>query len=162
MCLADAGGIAEFAGYYPDPFNKGEFLPSALQQAKEGEYVGAGLTTLGAIPLLGIFARGIKGARAVARGAKAADDVENADTLPQELTFPDLGDSSVDIEPDPFEKPDTININDLRASELRQGYGGEMIKRVHIQADLAGVNTCLLYTSPSPRDRTRSRMPSSA
>eukprot|EP00657_Telonema_sp_P-1_P002243 TRINITY_DN15284_c0_g1_i1.p1 TRINITY_DN15284_c0_g1~~TRINITY_DN15284_c0_g1_i1.p1 ORF type:complete len:236 (+),score=33.89 TRINITY_DN15284_c0_g1_i1:139-846(+) len=27
---------------------------------------------------------------------------------------------------------------------------------------LAGVGTCLLYTSPSPRDRTRSRMPSSA
>ena len=24
------------------------------------------------------------------------------------------------------------------------------------------VNNCLLYTSPSPRDRTRSRMPSSA
>ena len=24
------------------------------------------------------------------------------------------------------------------------------------------VRTCLLYTSPSPRDRTRSRMPSSA
>ena len=26
----------------------------------------------------------------------------------------------------------------------------------------AGAATCLLYTSPSPRDRTRSRMPSSA
>ena len=26
----------------------------------------------------------------------------------------------------------------------------------------AGSRTCLLYTSPSPRDRTRSRMPSSA
>ena len=25
-----------------------------------------------------------------------------------------------------------------------------------------GKSTCLLYTSPSPRDRTRSRMPSSA
>ena len=25
-----------------------------------------------------------------------------------------------------------------------------------------GLRTCLLYTSPSPRDRTRSRMPSSA
>ena len=24
------------------------------------------------------------------------------------------------------------------------------------------IDTCLLYTSPSPRDRTRSRMPSSA
>ena len=27
---------------------------------------------------------------------------------------------------------------------------------------LAGEKACLLYTSPSPRDRTRSRMPSSA
>ena len=27
---------------------------------------------------------------------------------------------------------------------------------------LVHVDTCLLYTSPSPRDRTRSRMPSSA
>ena len=27
---------------------------------------------------------------------------------------------------------------------------------------VTGVGTCLLYTSPSPRDRTRSRMPSSA
>ena len=27
---------------------------------------------------------------------------------------------------------------------------------------LYGFGTCLLYTSPSPRDRTRSRMPSSA
>ena len=31
---------------------------------------------------------------------------------------------------------------------------------VSIKANLA--NICLLYTSPSPRDRTRSRMPSSA
>mgnify|MGYP002682417332 CR=1 FL=1 len=31
-----------------------------------------------------------------------------------------------------------------------------------IQADLAQIGICLLYTSPSPRDRTRSRMPSSA
>ena len=28
--------------------------------------------------------------------------------------------------------------------------------------DLETVKDCLLYTSPSPRDRTRSRMPSSA
>ena len=28
--------------------------------------------------------------------------------------------------------------------------------------DPTGTGTCLLYTSPSPRDRTRSRMPSSA
>ena len=29
-------------------------------------------------------------------------------------------------------------------------------------AKIANGNNCLLYTSPSPRDRTRSRMPSSA
>ena len=28
--------------------------------------------------------------------------------------------------------------------------------------DYSDPSTCLLYTSPSPRDRTRSRMPSSA
>ena len=31
-----------------------------------------------------------------------------------------------------------------------------------LEADLEADNGCLLYTSPSPRDRTRSRMPSSA
>ena len=31
-----------------------------------------------------------------------------------------------------------------------------------ILVDKARINLCLLYTSPSPRDRTRSRMPSSA
>ena len=29
-------------------------------------------------------------------------------------------------------------------------------------SDIYAMNACLLYTSPSPRDRTRSRMPSSA
>ena len=36
--------------------------------------------------------------------------------------------------------------------------------RTLVKIDVTGVpaGTCLLYTSPSPRDRTRSRMPSSA
>ena len=33
---------------------------------------------------------------------------------------------------------------------------------VGLAAVFIGYNACLLYTSPSPRDRTRSRMPSSA
>ena len=32
----------------------------------------------------------------------------------------------------------------------------------HIDPDSGTATRCLLYTSPSPRDRTRSRMPSSA
>ena len=31
-----------------------------------------------------------------------------------------------------------------------------------LSRDLAKINTCLLYTSPSPRDKRQSRMPSSA
>ena len=31
-----------------------------------------------------------------------------------------------------------------------------------IPTEIGQLNSCLLYTSPSPRDRTRSRMPSSA
>ena len=33
---------------------------------------------------------------------------------------------------------------------------------VERQVEITGPDACLLYTSPSPRDRTRSRMPSSA
>ena len=33
---------------------------------------------------------------------------------------------------------------------------------IHLAAYAALRDSCLLYTSPSPRDRTRSRMPSSA
>ena len=39
----------------------------------------------------------------------------------------------------------------------------ELLKQVQAAAqDLDSLLVCLLYTSPSPRDRTRSRMPSSA
>ena len=36
------------------------------------------------------------------------------------------------------------------------------IKTMLPECDFVSIHTCLLYTSPSPRDRTRSRMPSSA
>ena len=35
-------------------------------------------------------------------------------------------------------------------------------KITHFVSSMGTTGTCLLYTSPSPRDRTRSRMPSSA
>ena len=39
---------------------------------------------------------------------------------------------------------------------------GEPLQKVQSYARHASANTCLLYTSPSPRDATLSRMPSSA
>ena len=40
--------------------------------------------------------------------------------------------------------------------------GGLVVNEGLISSDSRALNICLLYTSPSPRDRTRSRMPSSA
>ena len=58
---------------------------------------------------------------------------------------------------------DTINANQAEIAKIKT------VDLVNIQRDMAVLtddpntpNTCLLYTSPSPRDRTRSRMPSSA
>ena len=47
----------------------------------------------------------------------------------------------------------------LRWHEVGQARGEFGVRDVQVQA---AAGACLLYTSPSPRDRTRSRMPSSA
>ena len=53
---------------------------------------------------------------------------------------------------------------DATNEEILDAYSPEIerLKTAHgfVTADV--INVCLLYTSPSPRDRTRSRMPSSA
>ena len=41
-------------------------------------------------------------------------------------------------------------------------YGASFSNDYSVQVDKGEAKHCLLYTSPSPRDRTRSRMPSSA
>ena len=41
-------------------------------------------------------------------------------------------------------------------------YDAEEIKKQEQKEAIKKLYPCLLYTSPSPRDRTRSRMPSSA
>ena len=40
--------------------------------------------------------------------------------------------------------------------------GTDVLKAIALGADCVGIGSCLLYTSPSPRDATLSRMPSSA
>ena len=61
------------------------------------------------------------------------------------------------------------SIVDNIGADLEGSFGsmpGAISKGSKKFADLAAANgmdgSCLLYTSPSPRDRTRSRMPSSA
>ena len=47
---------------------------------------------------------------------------------------------------------------------LARGYDAERAdgRLIWMQFDPASSSTCLLYTSPSPRDKRQSRMPSSA
>ena len=52
----------------------------------------------------------------------------------------------------------TDMINDFRADCVKKD--APMLFRIHWDGDF--FNDCLLYTSPSPRDRQKSRMPSSA
>ena len=59
----------------------------------------------------------------------------------------------------------TIAINNsvIRNNQLNLAQIGTILKIVtHKSVVVAMVSSCLLYTSPSPRDATLSRMPSSA
>ena len=58
----------------------------------------------------------------------------------------------------------SANIITDRETGRSKGFGFvEMPDNSSADAAIKGLNgSCLLYTSPSPRDRTRSRMPSSA
>ena len=60
-----------------------------------------------------------------------------------------------------------VRYDDLREVDFElnlQGPDGQVnpTLRIHGMVYAARPDICLLYTSPSPRDRTRSRMPSSA
>ena len=54
-----------------------------------------------------------------------------------------------------------LNIGSFGTGSLTITNGGMVINNTAFTANI-GSGACLLYTSPSPRDRTRSRMPSSA
>ena len=56
-----------------------------------------------------------------------------------------------------------MEITAVMVKELRSQSGaGIMECKSALKETNGDVDACLLYTSPSPRDRTRSRMPSSA
>ena len=60
------------------------------------------------------------------------------------------------------QQPALFRIVFAKASWNIAGGGLAGVYLVLLGADVDGFGACLLYTSPSPRDRTRSRMPSSA
>ena len=70
-----------------------------------------------------------------------------------------------DTNPAPAPAPETQPANDQEAmaQTLDTAQPSDFdVKAAERQQRVDHVKVCLLYTSPSPRDRTRSRMPSSA
>ena len=57
---------------------------------------------------------------------------------------------------------DSYWTNFLHGIAANKDFGKHPSNGRKIMVEFSSPNTCLLYTSPSPRDRTRSRMPSSA
>ena len=83
-----------------------------------------------------------------------------------ELTPQAIELDGVTVTSDYFRK-DPLEVNSIRSfsyEEIRRSPGGfeDVVRALSILPGVAQADACLLYTSPSPRDRTRSRMPSSA
>ena len=55
-----------------------------------------------------------------------------------------------------------ISDSNIRTAELVKIQSAVNNLPIFAEYDIDRLNICLLYTSPSPRDRTRTRMPSSA
>ena len=102
--------------------------------------------------------------RIVAQGAAAVEAKKLAAALAPAMGFV--------LEPTASSKPGEraieMRLDDSLSTPGAEGYELRVTpERIAIVAAqpaglFYGIQTCLLYTSPSPRDRTRSRMPSSA
>ena len=68
------------------------------------------------------------------------------------------------VNPTPFGEGKTVTTIGLTQALCRIGKNATCVIREPSMGPVFGIKggACLLYTSPSPRDRTRSRMPSSA
>ena len=66
------------------------------------------------------------------------------------------------LSPTPIVGPDRKNKNDNHANAGFTHEGNEIRTFIGEQKNMFVICGCLLYTSPSPRDATLSRMPSSA
>ena len=59
-------------------------------------------------------------------------------------------------------KDDFVGDSEINIKTPAYAHHSEIRKIIRKHFKNADIHSCLLYTSPSPRDRTRSRMPSSA
>jgi GNAT superfamily N-acetyltransferase len=154
--FAPGAGVADVMGYAPDPFNPGQMSPSFSENVKQGNYLDAGIQTLGvagdAMYAIAPFTAGmtalpgaaLKSVQAFAKGVKGGEAL--IETMPNRLLFPDLKFSDVTLRESNIE-PGAVDIELLRAGEKGKGLGSETLKRVTDRADETGT-TLTLHPSP--------------
>ena len=150
----------------------GKYGRDAIGEFREGNikpglmYAGiAGLSTLGALPLVGDLLR--PGKQALKSGIASLDD--DMLDLKKILDDPKLSNANKleQAKNHPAVVKATKAMEDISLTRDMPGYGTDDFVK-NRKFNIAGKavtgydDACLLYTSPSPRDRTRSRMPSSA
>ena len=81
--------------------------------------------------------------------------------VPYKIVKAENGDAWVEASGEQYSPSQVSAMILQKMKETAEGFLGEKVEQAVITVP-AYFNDCLLYTSPSPRDRTRSRMPSSA
>ena len=101
------------------------------------------------------------GAAKIIIGTKA--EPELLSQLPKERLIAALDAENGEIVVEGWQQKTDLKVLD-RIHELKEYVSGFLVTFVELEGRMQGTNleACLLYTSPSPRDATLSRMPSSA
>ena len=105
---------------------------------------------------VGIVGMGLMGQAFISNMRKSQFIIQGFDVDPKRMDeLQDQGGTPVNTPADAAKDVDCVIMSLPNSSIAREAaIGANGISH--------GVNTCLLYTSPSPRDRQKSRMPSSA
>ena len=90
---------------------------------------------------------------------RAADETGRLDVMINNAGFGDFGTSLLSGDPDVWKG--MLDVNVLALAVGSQAAVAAM-RSTESQGNIINISSCLLYTSPSPRDMRRSRMPSSA
>ena len=88
------------------------------------------------------------------------NDISDSDNAPEDNS--PLEDQIVENDESSSQKKGEINTEDLKNTISNNDARLEQLEKEHETLKNQYVRICLLYTSPSPRDNTTSRMPSSA
>ena len=86
-----------------------------------------------------------------------------SETLPREVSIKSRFSRNIPLNiPIISAAMDTVTESSMAIAMAREGGIGVLHKNMTIDEQATKVRACLLYTSPSPRDLSTSRMPSSA